>query len=222
MNIYSERNVTRVSKGVPMRKFLCLAVSLAFLSMVYPGCAGMEQTARDRPKTTIGAGAGVLGGAVVGGLIGGKRGALIGGLLGGLAGGAIGNYLDEQEKDRAQTSTEYGYSPAQGTRLKIETVQANPATLSPGETVNINMTYAVLTPSENQQVLVKETREILLKGKSVGKTSIEISREGGTWKSTVPITLPVNATPGQYRVIASIESTTTGTDRLETIFRVQP
>jgi len=205
-----------------MRKFLCLAVSLTFLSALHTGCAGMDQTARDRPKTTIGAGAGVLGGAVVGGLIGGKRGALIGGLLGGLAGGAIGHYLDEQEKDRAQTSREYGYSSAQGTRLSIETVRANPATLSPGETVNINMTYAVLTPSEDKQILVKETREILLDGKSVGKTSIEISREGGTWKSTVPITLPANAAPGQYSVVVSIESPSVGTHRRETFFRVQP
>jgi outer membrane lipoprotein SlyB len=205
-----------------MRKFLCIVISLALLSALSPGCAGVEQTARERPKTTIGAGAGVLGGAVVGGLIGGKRGALIGGLLGGLAGGAIGHYLDEQEKDRAQTSRDYGYSPSQGTRLRIETVRANPATLSPGETVNINMTYAVLTPSENQQILVRETREILFHGNSVGKTSIEISREGGTWKSTVPITLPATATRGQYRVIASIVSQNVGTDRQETFFQVQP
>lgn len=205
-----------------MRKFLCLAVLLAFLSAIYPGCAGMEQTARENPKTTIGAGAGVLGGAVVGGLIGGKRGALIGGLLGGLAGGAIGHYLDEQEKSRTQTNAEYGYSPSQGTRLRVETVRANPATLSPGETVNINVTYAVLTTSENQQIPVTETREILFNGKSVGKTSINISREGGTWKSTVPITLPANAARGQYRVTATIGSPNVGTDHQETSFRVGP
>ena len=208
------------SKGAPMRKFLCLAIALAFLSALFPGCAGMEQTVRDRPKTTIGAGAGVLGGAVVGGLIGGKRGALIGGLLGGLAGGAVGHYLDQQEKDRLQTSRDYRYSPAQGARIKIETVRVNPAALSPGETVNINLTYAVLTPTADTQVLVRETREILLNGNSVGKTSIEISREGGTWKSTVPITLPANAAPGKYLVIASIDSRTAGTDRQETSFQV--
>ncbi len=205
-----------------MRKFLCLALSLAFLSAILPGCAGVEQTTRENPKTTIGAGAGVLGGAVVGGLIGGKRGALIGGLLGGLAGGGIGHYLDEQEKDRAQTNREYGYSPSQGTRLRIETVRSNPATLSPGETVNINMTYAVFTASENQQILVTETREIVFNGKSVGKTSIDISREGGTWKSTVPITLPANAERGQYRVIATIGSQNAGPDRKEASFRVEP
>jgi hypothetical protein len=205
-----------------MRKFLCLAVALAFLSALYPGCTGMEQTARDRPKTTIGAGAGVLGGAVVGGIIGGKRGALIGGLLGGLAGGAVGHYLDQQEKDRTQTSREYAYSPRQGIRLKIETLRANPESLAPGETVNINLTYAVLTPSEDQQVLVKETREILVNDTLVGQTSIEISREGGTWRSTVPVTLPATAAPGNYRVVASVETAGSKKDVVETFFRVQP
>jgi outer membrane lipoprotein SlyB len=204
-----------------MRRLLCLGVALTFLSGVLPGCAGVDQTVRDNPKTTIGAGAGVLGGAVVGGLIGGKRGALIGGLLGGLAGGAVGHYLDQQEKDRLQTTQEYRYSPAQGAQIKIETVRANPVSLSPGETVNINLTYAVLTPTADTQVLVRETREILLNGNSVGQTSIDVSREGGTWKSTVPITLPANAAPGKYRVIASIASQTAGTDRQETSFQVR-
>ncbi len=203
-----------------MRRLLCLGVALAFLATVLPGCTGVDQTVRDNPKTTIGAGAGVLGGAVVGGLIGGKRGALIGGLLGGLAGGAVGHYLDQQEKDRLQTSRDYRYSPAQGAQIRIEAVQANPASLSAGETVNINLTYAVLTPAADTQVLVRETREILLNGNPVGKTSIDVSREGGTWKSTVPITLPANASPGEYRVIASIDSRTAGTDRRETSFRV--
>ncbi len=205
-----------------MRRLFCLGVALAFLSGVLLGCAGVDQTARDNPKTTIGAGAGVLGGAVVGGIIGGKRGALIGGLLGGLAGGAVGHYLDQQEKDRLQTSRDYRYSPAQGAQIRIETVRTNPTALSPGETVNINLTYAVLTPTADTQVLVRETREIFLNGNSVGETSIEVSREGGTWKSTVPITLPANAAPGKYRVIASIDSQAAGTDRRETSFQVSP
>ena len=203
-----------------MRKILCAVVALAFLSVVLSGCAETGQTVREHPKTAIGGGAGVVGGAVVGGLIGGTRGAVLGGLLGGLAGGAIGHYLDTQEKTLAQTSKDYGYSPSQGDKLKIEAVRANPAVLAPGETVNINLTYAVLTPSADRQVLVRETREILVNGSSVGKTSVEISREGGTWKSTVPVTLPPTAAPGNYRVIASIEAAGTGKDSQETHFKV--
>ena len=205
-----------------MRKILCLGIALSFAAGVLPGCAGTGQTVRENPRTTIGAGAGAVGGAVMGGIIGGKRGAVIGGLLGGLTGGAIGHHLDQQEKTLTQTSREYDYSPTQGTRLKIEAVRANPAALAPGETVNINVTYAVLTPSADRQVLVKETREILVNGSSVGRTSIEISREGGTWKSTVPVTLPVNAPPGNYRVIASVETGAGGKDLEETFFKVRP
>ena len=204
-----------------MRKVLCAAVAAVFLATLLHGCAQTGQTVRDNPKTTIGAGAGVVGGAVVGGLLGGKRGAVVGGLLGGLAGGAIGHHLDQQEKTLAQTSKEYAYSPAQGIRLKIETVRSNPAVLAPGETVNINLTYAVLAPSSDTQVLVRETREILVNGSSVGKTSIDIAREGGTWKSIVPITLPVDAPAGKYRVVASIETTGGGKDIGETFFKVR-
>ncbi|MEK6778704.1 MAG: glycine zipper domain-containing protein [Candidatus Deferrimicrobiota bacterium] len=204
-----------------MRKILCAAVAAVFLSTLLTGCAQTGQTVRENPKTAIGAGTGVVGGAVVGGLIGGKRGAVIGGLLGALTGGAIGRYFDQREKDLSQASREHGYSPSQGTRLKIESVRSNPAVLAPGETVNINLTYAVLTPSADRQVLVRETREILVNGTSVGKTSIDITREGGTWKSTVPVTLPANAASGNYRVVASVESGG-GKDIDETFFKVRP
>jgi hypothetical protein len=205
-----------------MRNLVCAVVAVLFLSTVLAGCAQTGQTVRENPKTAIGAGTGVVGGAVVGGLLGGKRGAVIGGLLGGLAGGAIGHYMDNQEKTLAQTSREYGYKPTQGTRLKIEALRPNPTLLAPGETVNINMTYAVLTPSADRLVLVRETREILVNGTSVGKTSVEIEREGGTWKSIVPITLPANAPTGTYRVVASIESAGAGKDVEESHFKVQP
>ncbi|HEY7528714.1 MAG TPA: glycine zipper domain-containing protein [Candidatus Deferrimicrobiaceae bacterium] len=204
-----------------MRNFACAVVAVLFLASLAGGCAQTGQAVRENPKTAIGAGTGVVGGAVVGGLLGGKRGAVIGGLLGGLAGGAIGHYMDNREKTLAETSRDYGYKPAQGIRLKIESLRPNPTLLAPGETVNINLTYAVLTPSVDRQVLVRETREILVNGNSVGRTSVEIEREGGTWKSIVPITLPADAPPGTYRVVASIESAGIGRDVRESNFKVQ-
>lgn len=205
-----------------MRRILCLGVALSILAAALAGCAETGQAVRDNRGTAVGVGAGAVGGAIVGGLVGGKRGAAVGGLLGALAGGVVGHYYDEREKTLAQTSREYAYTSRQGTRLKIESVRANPAALSPGETVNINVTYAVLVPDENQQVLVRETREILVDGASVGKTSIDVSREGGTWKSTVPVTLPANAAPGNYRVLASVETKGGGKDLDETFFKVRP
>lgn len=204
-----------------MRKPVCLVVTLALLATLLAGCAETTQTVQRNPKTAVGVGAGAVGGAVIGGLVGGKRGAVVGGLLGALTGGAIGRYLDEQERGRADTNRQYAYSPAEGSRLKVEGVRANPAILDPGETVNIHVTYAVLTPTPETQVLVRESREILVNGVRVGETSIEISREGGTWKSTVPVTLPANAAPGNYRVVASVESRDGGKDAGETFFKVR-
>lgn len=204
-----------------MKKALCLCVAAAFAAVSLSGCAETGQAVQKNQRTAIGAGAGAVGGAVVGGLVGGKRGAVVGGLLGALTGGVIGHYLDEQERSRTETNRQYAYAAADGTRLKIEKVRANPAVLDPGETLNIHLTYAVLTPSPQTQVLVRETREILMNGARVGETSVEITREGGTWRSTVPITLPVNAPPGNYRVIASVETKGGGKDVEEAFFKVR-
>lgn len=204
-----------------MRKHVCLAILLPFLAVTLAGCAQTGQAVRENPNTAIGAGAGVVGGAVIGGILGGKRGAVIGGLLGGLAGGAVGHYLDEQARDRAGTNRAYAYSPKQGARLEIESLRVNPAALAPGETVNINLQYAVLTPNADDQILVRETRKILRNDQVVGETSIDISREGGTWRSTVPVTLPVSAAAGNYRVVATVESRGVGRDVEETFFHIR-
>jgi hypothetical protein len=177
---------------------------------------------REHQGAAVGAGAGAVGGAVVGGLLGGRRGAVAGGLLGALAGGLLGNYHDEREKNLADTRRDYTeYDADRGTRLKIERVQTNPSVAAPGETVEIQLTYAVLTPREDVMVPVREGREILFEGVRVGEASVDIEREGGTWRSVVPITLPGNARPGNYRVVASVESRGGGKDIEEITFRVR-
>jgi len=200
----------------------CLAV-LALFGATLSGCATTESTLGGHQGAAIGAGAGAVGGAVIGGLVGGKQGAVAGGLLGALAGGLVGNYYDQKEKSLAETRQAHAdYTAAKGTRLRIEKVKAGPTPVRPGGTVNIDVTYAVLTPTEDVQVPVRETREILFGGSKVGEASLSIEREGGTWRSVVPITLPADARPGNYRVLASVEYGGGGKDLKETSFRVQP
>jgi hypothetical protein len=200
----------------------CLAV-VALLGAILPGCATTESTLGGHQGAAIGAGAGAVGGAVIGGLVGGKQGAVAGGLLGALAGGLVGNYYDQKEKSLAETRQAHAdYTAAKGTRLRIEKLKASPTPVRPGGTVNIDVTYAVLTPTEDVQVPVRETREILFGGSKVGEASLSIEREGGTWRSVVPITLPADARPGNYRVLASVEYGGGGKDLKETSFRVQP
>jgi hypothetical protein len=204
-----------------MRRTVHFAVIAALCVWTLSGCAPSNQGIREHQGAAIGVGAGAVGGAVLGGLVGGRRGALVGGLLGALTGGIVGNYYDQKEKDLAETRRAYaGYSAAKGTRLKIETLRATPDSMRPGQTVDIQMTYAVLTPREDVMVPVRETREILFNGIRVGETSIDIEREGGTWRSVVPITLPRDARPGHYRVVATVESRGGGKDVSESAFRV--
>lgn len=204
-----------------MRKIVIVAAIAALFLSILSGCAAQNGGMREHQGAAVGAGTGAVGGAVVGGLLGGRRGAVAGGLLGALAGGLLGNYHDEQEKNLAETRRGYtDYNAAKGTRLKIERVRTNPPTAAPGDTVEIQLTYAVLTPREDVMIPVREKREILFEGIKVGEASVDIEREGGTWRSIVPITLPGNARPGNYRVVASVESRGGGKDVEEITFRV--
>ncbi|HEX7523347.1 MAG TPA: YMGG-like glycine zipper-containing protein [Candidatus Deferrimicrobium sp.] len=204
-----------------MRKIVSLAAIAALFMSILSGCAAQNEGLREHQGAAVGAGTGAVGGAVVGGLLGGRRGAVAGGLLGALAGGLLGNYHDEREKNLADTRRDYTeYNAARGTRLKIERVRTNPPEAVPGDTVEIQLTYAVLTPREDVLVPVRENREILFNGSKVGEASVDIEREGGTWRSVVPITLPPNARPGNYRVVASVESRGGGKDIEEITFRV--
>ena len=206
-----------------MSRLVSIVLIAALVASTLAGCASQEPAMREHRGAAVGAGAGAVGGAVVGGLIGGKRGAVVGGLLGALAGGLVGNYHDQREKSLAETRRGYAdYSAAKGTRLKIERLRTNPQSTAPGGTVEIQLTYAVLTPREDVMVPVRESREILFEGSKVGEASVDIEREGGTWRSIVSITLPANARPGNYRVVASVESRGGGKDIEEITFRVHP
>ncbi|MFB3818293.1 MAG: glycine zipper domain-containing protein [Candidatus Methylomirabilales bacterium] len=182
-----------------MRKRIVSGVVMLSLvgGMAVSGCSTVEQN----PKTALGAGVGAAGGAVVGGLAGrGATGAVVGGLLGALAGGAVGQYLDRRDKDRTQAAADVSYNPAQGTLVDVTQVQAQPAQVQPGGSVNLQATYTVLTPDPNQTVTVQETREVRYNGQVVANTSGTFSRPNGTFTSTLPITLPPTAGRGTYQV----------------------
>ena len=178
---------------------LMLVVLVATLGL--SGC----ETVQDNPKTAVGAGVGAAAGAVLGGLIGrNTTGVVIGGLLGGLAGGVIGQYLDRQDRTRAQAATAVGYDPVQGEIVRVEQVQANPGTVSAGGTVNLLATYTVLAPQVDRVVAVRETREVRHHGTLVANPTTEFQRQGGTYTSAMPVTLPRTAARGVYEVTTTV------------------
>jgi outer membrane lipoprotein SlyB len=185
------------------------------------GCANMEQQVSEHPNTAVGAVAGAAGGALLGGLIfRNTTGAVIGGLVGGLTGGLIGNATEAKKQDQDATNRQYGYRTNQGTVVRIEEVQAEPARVAPGGTVNLAVEYALMTPRANQEVTVAERWNITSKGQTMGNPVHTVRHTGGTWGGSLPITLPRSTAPGTYRAVVTIEADGRSDSR-ETTFTVR-
>ena len=139
-----------------------------------------------------------------------------------LEGGATRDYSDRKEKELRETRLIYsGYPEATGVKLRIEAIRVIPSVADPGDTVDIRIKYAVLTPREEIAVPVSEIREILFEGARIREAVVNIERHGGTWRSSVPITLPRNAAPGSYKVIASVRTPDGEQDAEEVTFSVR-
>ena len=190
-----------------LRQGIALLLCLVLLVGGTLGCATIEEQVKAHPQTGIGAGVGAAVGLLTGGLIfGNAAGTLLGGLVGGLAWGVIGNVLEARSSDRASTAQQYNYSPTQGTMVRIEGVEVHPAQIRPGETVNMNMRFAVLTPNPQQTILVSERRQIFFNDSMVGDSTLQAQRQGGTWTSSQPLSLPSNAQSGNYRVVMNVKA----------------
>ena len=183
------------------------------------GCETLERAVKDNPRTAAGTGVGGAGGALIGGLASGGTGAVIGGLAGVLAGGVIGNVLDRQERSRAATAETVAYTVEKGNLVRIEEVSLNPQAIRPGETINVNVQYAIITPSGRDPVRVREVRQIYYQGDLVGNPVVEIERLDGTYWSTLPIKLPASAAPGRYDVVVGV-GMNGALDRWETRFTI--
>ena len=183
------------------------------------GCETLERAIKDNPKTAAGGGVGGAGGALIGGLASGGTGAVIGGLAGVLTGGVIGNVLDRQERARAATAESMAYTADKGDIVRIEEVGLNPQAIRPGETLNINVQYAIITREGTVPVRVREIRQLYHQGDLVGNPVVAVERTDGTYWSTLPITLPASATPGRYEVVVGVEMNG-ALDRWESRFTV--
>lgn len=154
-----------------------------------------------------GAGVGAAAGAVLGAVVGGDtKSAVIGGLLGALVGGAIGHYYYDQSRTRTETADRYGYRSTQGPLIRIEGASVEPQTAAPGGKVDMKLTYAVLTPAEATELTLVEKREIRHEGSLVGNPEITVVRKGGTYTSSIPLTLPADAKKGLYVVTSTVRS----------------
>ncbi len=201
------------------RKIISVAVILTFLTGIF-GCASIPE---EHKGAATGAGIGAATGAIAGALLGSKGAktemAVVGGLLGALAGGAIGHYAYDQKRTKEETAQKYNYKPSEGTLIRIEDVSVSPSLAKPGDKVDMKMTYAVLGVAANKELEISEIREIRYQGELYGKPEIKVSRNDGTYSSSIPLTLPKDAKKGKYSVTMTVKGVS-ASDSKEVSFQV--
>ena len=201
------------------RKIISVAVILTFLTGIF-GCASVPE---EHKGAATGAGIGAATGAIAGALLGSKGAktemAVVGGLLGALAGGAIGHYAYDQKRTKEETAQKYNYKPSEGTLIRIEDVSVSPSVAKPGDRVDMKMTYAVLGVAAGKELEISEIREIRYQGELYGKPEIQVSRNDGTYSSSIPLTLPKDAKKGKYSVTMTVKGPS-ASDSKEVSFQV--
>jgi hypothetical protein len=208
----------RLAVRQPLRMIAGLILLVGGMPLLH-SCETLERAIKSNPKTTAGAGAGGAASVPADSLASGGTESVIGGLAGVLAGGVIGNPRDRQERTRAATAETVAYSEEKGNLVRIEEVSLSPQALRPGETVNIDVQYAIITRSGTEPIRVREIRRIYFQGDLVGNPVVEVQRLDGTYWSTLPIKLPPTATPGRYDVVVGVEMSGT-LDRWEARFTI--
>jgi hypothetical protein len=105
--------------------------------------------------------------------------------------------------------------------VSVETAQdvrENWEQIKAGEKVDLDLTYAVLTTSD-EMARVREIREIWIGDNQFGNPETTVERKGGTYQSNIPIFLPKDAQKGTYKV-RYIVQTDYSKDTRETSFTV--
>jgi len=210
------------------RRILALGMIIVF-PLALAGC--MNETGFYSPEQSAAGGAlgGAATGAAVGAIIGAATGApatgaWVGAAAGGLLGG-VGGYLYAEHRNSEMLSNQAAaqnsnYNPSQGNLVKIDRVSADPAVVAPGQQVNLQMNYTILTP-DNTPTSVTLVREVRCGGQLLGQPyQATVTNNNGNFNDSVAYGLPNNAAVGQYTVTSRV-ITSYGSDQQDAIFTVQ-
>lgn len=139
--------------------------------------------------------------------------------------GGVGGYMYAQHRNSEIQSQQAAaqannYQPSQGNVVSVDSATATPSVVSPGQQVNLGMSYTILTPS-NIPVSVTLVREVYYNGQSLGQPyQTTVSNANGTFSDSVAYSLPSNASPGNYTVTSRLTSSY-GSSQRDASFTVQ-
>jgi hypothetical protein len=206
-----------------MGKLTATVVTAAMLT----GCATLEDP--EAREQATGAAIGCVGGAIIGALLGNARGAAAGCAAGALAGWAA---VKVQQYNAAQARTSeadlrryrksdpdfYGLNaPVTSSAVKIRSVKASPATVSPGALVVVKTDYSVVTPAGAGDATVNESWALKKDGKTLTTVKSDPQhRTSGGWGTEAGFPVPADAEPGTYVVEHRVKTGTSYDTRSST------
>jgi hypothetical protein len=200
---------------VPIAGFLVVMFIISTLG----GCAGLRQSMAENPgqSAALCAGGGALGGAALGALVDHGnvlRGALIGALAGALAGGAacfaVAKFSSTPIKDYQQTQAETGYRRTQGTVVRVDSFNVDPATVSPGQKLTFSGEYYVMTPDQNTDLPVVESMIVsfyddkMRQWREVGRTQNSLTIKPGK-RRIDPAEITAPQEPPAPRILVALQ-----------------
>lgn len=172
-------------------------VSLLLIVVLLSGCASMSGTEKG---ALIGAGVG----AGVGALVGDTKGAIIGAVAGAVIGAVVGNYYDNQVATREEALSKHRTNRVNTLSIDIDSSSVNPQTVMANSTLDAQVQYTILAPSDVSQITVVETRALVKGNERMELAKREVVRTQGTHLSTMRFTMPRDIEKGEYTLITTI------------------
>ena len=173
------------------------------------GCEHIASMARSKEGKAIicGGGALVTGAATGFGcyyLLGNKAGCTVLGAAAALADGYFcwWKLSDKIVEDYEQTAEALHYDASQGYVVKILDFSAEPKIVRPGDTVNIRVKYALMSPNPTDEI--KYERIITLPSDNKPRTQI-VTHQPGTWGTEGDYSFPIDATAPEGKVEMTLE-----------------
>jgi len=211
------------------KKIMALAMVI-LLSISLLSCATPSGTYDPGKSTAAGAAGGAAAGAALGSIIGAATGspgtgawvgAATGAIAGGVGGALYARHMNQQMRNRQVAAQQYNYNPSQGVLVDVSQATATPNTARPNQTVNMAMTYTILTP-DNAPTQVTLYREVRYNGQTVGQPhAIQVMNQNGSFQDQVAFFVPPNSPPGVYTVSNRVMSNYGSAERTSSFTVVQ-
>jgi hypothetical protein len=123
------------------------------------------------------------------------------------AGGFVWNRFQTQRINEQEAAVaKHNYCPTGGCVIKLDEVKLKPVQVFRGDTLFLTTKYTILTP-ENVSVPITISRELVYKGKSLGRVqAMNSNNNNGTYVQTLDFTIPRDAEPGVYTLITRVST----------------